>query len=78
MLVIPFKKSGSVTITTKIASSKAFTATLAVRNANSGATRYVSLANGSGSTAVGSNKDTSLAVVNTPATLIQFDPFSTI
>lgn len=76
MLVIPLKKSGSVTITAKITSSKAFTATIAVRNTSSGATRYVSLANGSGSTAVSSSEEASLVVTNTPATLIQFDPFS--
>ncbi|KAI1186977.1 hypothetical protein F5B17DRAFT_339536 [Nemania serpens] len=74
--IIPLKKSGSVTITAKITSSKAFTATIAVRNTSSGATRYVSLANGSGSTAVSSSEEASLVVTNTPATLIQFDPFS--
>ncbi|KAI1178343.1 hypothetical protein F4777DRAFT_538381 [Nemania sp. FL0916] len=74
--IIPLKKSGSVTVTAKVTASKAFTATLAIRNTSSGATRYVSLANGSGSAAVSSSEEASLVVVNTPATLIQFDPFS--
>ncbi|KAI0816226.1 hypothetical protein GGR55DRAFT_225433 [Xylaria sp. FL0064] len=74
--IIPLKKSGSVTVTARVTASKAFTATLAIRNTSSGATRYVDLANGSGSAAVSSSEEASLVVVNTPATLIQFDPFS--
>ncbi|KAI0444202.1 hypothetical protein F4803DRAFT_512355 [Xylaria telfairii] len=74
--IIPLKKSGSVTVTAKVTASKAFTATLAVRNTSSGTTRYVDLANGSGSTAVSSSEEASLVVVNTPASLIQYDPFS--
>jgi hypothetical protein len=75
-VVIPLKKSGAVTLTAKVTASKAFTATLAVRNTSSGATRYVDLPNGSGSTAVTPSEEASLVVVNTPATLIQYDPFS--
>ncbi|KAF2966416.1 hypothetical protein GQX73_g7123 [Xylaria multiplex] len=74
--IIPLKTSGSVTVTARVTASKAFTATLAIRNTGSGATRYVDLANGSGSTAVSSSEEASLVVVNTPATLIQYDPFS--
>ncbi|KAJ8124799.1 hypothetical protein O1611_g8841 [Lasiodiplodia mahajangana] len=74
--IIPLKKSGSVTVTAKVTASKAFTATLAIRNTSSGATRYVDLPSGSGSAAVSSTEEASLVVVNTPATLIQFDPFS--
>ncbi|KAI3333444.1 hypothetical protein F4824DRAFT_502989 [Ustulina deusta] len=74
--IIPLKTSGSVTVTAKVTASKAFTATLAVRNTSSGVTRYVDLANGSGSTAVSSSEEASLVVVNTPASLILFDPFS--
>jgi hypothetical protein len=75
-VVIPLKKSGAVTVTVKATASKALTATLAVRNTSSGATRYVDLPNGSGSTAVSSSEEASLVVVNTPASLIQFDPFN--
>lgn len=63
-------------MTAKVTASKAFTATLAVRNTSSGATRYVDLANGSGSTTVSSSEEASLVVVNTPASLILYDPFS--
>ncbi|KAI3321296.1 hypothetical protein HD806DRAFT_204729 [Xylariaceae sp. AK1471] len=74
--IIPLKKSGAVTVTAKVTASKAFTATLAVRNTSSGATRYVDLPNGSGSTAMTASEEASLVVVNTPAALIQYDPFS--
>ncbi|KAI0469100.1 hypothetical protein F4859DRAFT_148885 [Xylaria cf. heliscus] len=74
--IIPLKTSGSATVTAKVTASKAFTATLAVRNTSSGVTRYVDLANGSGSTTVSSSEEASLVVVNTPASLIQYDPFS--
>ncbi|RWA05400.1 hypothetical protein EKO27_g9708 [Xylaria grammica] len=58
--IIPLKTSGSVTVTARVTASKAFIATLAVRNTSSGATR----------------EEASLVVVNTPAALIQYDPFS--
>ncbi|KAI0451303.1 hypothetical protein F5B21DRAFT_487495 [Xylaria acuta] len=74
--IIPLKKSGDATVTAKVTASKAFTAVLAVRNTSSGTTRYVDLANGSGSTAVSSSEEASLVVINTPASLIQYDPFS--
>ncbi|KAI0965889.1 hypothetical protein F4678DRAFT_467019 [Xylaria arbuscula] len=73
--IIPLKTSGSVTVTAQVTASKTFTATLAVRNTSSGTTRYIDLANGSGSTAVSSSEEASLVVVNTPAALILFDPF---
>jgi hypothetical protein len=50
-----------------------FTATLAIR-ASSGAVRYVDLPAGMGSAPVASGEETSLVVVNTPNTLILFDP----
>ena len=75
-LVIPLKKSGAVNVTATVTASKAFTATLAVRNTGTGTTRYVDLANGTGSTAVSASEEASLVVVNTPASLILYDPFS--
>ncbi|GAP91703.1 putative dockerin type 1 [Rosellinia necatrix] len=74
--IIPLTKSGSATVTAQVTASQAFTATLAVRNTSSGVTRYVDLASGSGSTTVSSSEEASLVVVNTPASLILFDPFS--
>lgn len=73
--IIPLKKSGTVTVTAKVTTSGAYTATLAVRNTSSGATRYVDFANGSASTSVTSSEEASVVVANTPA-LIQYDPFS--
>lgn len=73
--IIPLKTTGT-TVTAKVTASKPFTATLAIRNTSSGATRYVDLASGSGSATVSSGEEASLVVVNTPASLILFDPFS--
>ena len=72
--IIPLTKSGTATVTAKITTSGAYTATLAVRNTSSGATRYVDLPNGAGSAEVASGEEASLVVANTPA-LIQYDPF---
>lgn len=75
--ITPLKFSGSVTVTARVtATNGAFTATLVARNTSSGATRYVDLASGSGSIAVTSGEEASLVVANTPAALIQYDPFA--
>jgi hypothetical protein len=50
-----------------------FTATLSIRSMD-GAVRYVDLPQGAGSATVGASDEVSLVVVNTPDTLIQFDP----
>jgi hypothetical protein len=50
-----------------------FTATLSIR-AMDGAVRYVDLPQGMGKATVAANEEVSLVVVNTPDTLIQFDP----
>jgi hypothetical protein len=50
-----------------------FTATLSIR-AMDGAVRYVDLPMGTGKATVAANEELSLVVVNTPDTLIQFDP----
>jgi hypothetical protein len=50
-----------------------FTATLSIRSMD-GAVRYVDLPQGAGSAMVGASDEVSLVVVNTPDTLIQFDP----
>ncbi|KAI3391520.1 hypothetical protein diail_7182, partial [Diaporthe ilicicola] len=73
--IIPLKKSGAVSVTAKITTSGAYTATIAVRDTSSGATRYVDFASGSASTSVTSSEEASVVVANTPA-LIQYDPFS--
>ena len=59
----------------QVTSANPFTATLAIR-ASGGAVRYVELANGSGSATIANGEEASLVVVNTPATLYQYDPFS--
>ncbi|KAJ3577694.1 hypothetical protein NPX13_g2871 [Xylaria arbuscula] len=74
--IIPLTKSGAVTVTATVTASKAFTATLAIYNSSTGATRYVDLASGTGSAALSASEEASLVVVNTPASLILYDPFS--
>ncbi|RYO78573.1 hypothetical protein DL766_001715 [Monosporascus sp. MC13-8B] len=75
--IVPLRTSGSsttVNVRVNANGGGAFTATLAVRDTRSGATRYVDLPNGSGSTTVAGGEEVSLVVANTPA-LIQYDPF---
>jgi hypothetical protein len=50
-----------------------FTATLSIHAAD-GSTRYVDLPGGAGSATIATGEEVSLVVVNTPDTLIQFDP----
>jgi hypothetical protein len=71
--IIPLSGTGNVTVA--ITSTAAFTATLAIR-ASSGSVRYVDLPDGSGQATVDGTEEASLVVVNTPAGLIQYDPFS--
>jgi hypothetical protein len=71
--IIPLTASGAITAT--VTSSAAFTATLSIR-AMSGSVRYVDLANGSGNATLAGGEEASLVVVNTPAALIMYDPFS--
>jgi hypothetical protein len=71
--IIPLTGSGAISV--KVTASTGFTATLAVR-ADSGAVRYVDLPGGSGEATLASGEEASLVVVNTPDTLIQYDPFS--
>ncbi|CAG8887375.1 unnamed protein product [Penicillium nalgiovense] len=70
----PIQVSGEGSVSVTVKSNSAFTATLAVRNKD-GAVRYVDLENGSGEVSVGGSEEASLVVVNTPAELIQYDPF---
>jgi hypothetical protein len=69
----PLRGTGQVTV--QVMSSSPFTATLAIR-ASSGSVRYVDLPGGSGQARIESTEEASLVVVNTPATLYQYDPFS--
>ncbi len=52
-----------------------FTATLSIRNTQSGAVRYVDLVNGQGSTDVTLNEEVTLVVANTPNTLYLYNAF---
>ena len=52
-----------------------FTATLSIRNTQSGSVRYVELVNGMGSTSVATNEEVSLVVVNTPDALYLYNAF---
>lgn len=71
----PIQVSGEGSVSVTVKSNSVFTSTLAVRNKDSGAVRYVDLENGSGEVTVGGSEEASLVVVNTPAELIQYDPF---
>jgi hypothetical protein len=71
--IIPLTASGAISV--HVTSSAPFTATLAVR-ASGGAVRYVDLPDGMGETTLAAGEEASLVVVNTPAALIQYDPFS--
>lgn len=52
-----------------------FTATLSIRNTQSGAVRYVDLVNGQGSTDVTLNEEVTLVVANTPNNLYLYNAF---
>ncbi|KAL4805380.1 hypothetical protein BDV18DRAFT_161035 [Aspergillus unguis] len=64
----------SVSVTVK--SEGAFTATIAIRNTDSGVVRYVDVENGSGEAQVSASEEASLVVVNTPEELINYDAFN--
>ena len=52
-----------------------FTATLSIRNTQSGSVRYVDLVNGAANTAVANNEEVSLVVANTPNNLYLYNAF---
>ncbi|KEZ44896.1 putative dockerin type 1 protein [Scedosporium apiospermum] len=73
--ITPLKKTGAVTVDISIDAGQAiFRATLAVRNTNSGAIRYVTLVDGKGSASIETNEEATLVVANAPTTLIVYDP----
>ncbi|KAF7592246.1 hypothetical protein BBP40_000447 [Aspergillus hancockii] len=73
--IIPLKTSGAGNVEVSITSEGAFTATLAVRNTDSGVVRYTQLENGSGSTSVAGDEEASLVIANTPSTIYQYEGF---
>lgn len=74
--IVPLKASGgTLGVNVTVASGAPFVATLAVKGAG-GSVRYVELPRGSGQTTVASGEEAMLVVVNTPATLYMYDPFS--
>ncbi|WP_461422139.1 DUF6055 domain-containing protein [Ketobacter sp.] len=80
--IIPLSVNGAGNVSVEITNlgngraESNFNATLSVR-ASSGATRYVTLANGSGQVSLSHDEEVSLVVVNTPDTLYQYDAFRT-
>ncbi len=66
----------ATSVDVRVTAPSPFTATLAVRDTRSAATRYVDLPGGAGSAAVAEGEELSLVVVNTPAALLQYDPFA--
>lgn len=75
--IVPLTTSGAATVEVQITASGGapFSATLAVRDTGSGVARYVDLVDGAGSAEVAAGAEVSLVVANTPAALIQYDPF---
>lgn len=75
--IVPLTTSGAATVEVQITASGGapFSATLAVRDTGSGVARYVDLVDGAGSAEVAAGEEVSLVVANTPAALIQYDPF---
>ncbi|KAH8898212.1 hypothetical protein GQ53DRAFT_413162 [Thozetella sp. PMI_491] len=68
----PLKGTGQVSV--NVTASAPFTATLAVKGAG-GQVRYVELPQGNGQATVANGEEASLVVVNTPDSLVLFDPF---
>lgn len=73
--IIPLTVSIAGTVTAKIATSGSYTATLSVRNTNTGVTRYIDFVSGSASTSVTGQEEATVVVANTPE-LVQYDAFS--
>ncbi|KAK7751222.1 hypothetical protein SLS62_006767 [Diatrype stigma] len=78
--IVPLTTSSAATkveVQVSASGGKPFTATLAVRDTSTSETRYVDVAaaDGSGSVEVAAGEEVSLVVVNTPAALLQYDPF---
>jgi hypothetical protein len=77
--ITPLKVSGSGEVSIAVENlgngqpDSNFTATLSIR-ASDGSVRYVDLPGGTGQGTINSGEEASLVVVNTPDTLIQFDP----
>lgn len=73
--IIPLKGTGTLNVNITVNSNMPYVATLAVRGTG-GVVRYTVLSGGSGQAVVGNGEEAALVVVNTPATLYLYDPFS--
>jgi len=73
--IIPLKAAAGATVAVNVTAAAPFSAALAVRAAGGGV-RYVELPKGAGQTTVAGGEEAMLVVVNTPATLYLYDPFS--
>ncbi|KAB8201927.1 hypothetical protein BDV34DRAFT_215935 [Aspergillus parasiticus] len=73
--ILPLSNAGAGNLQVSITSNGVFSATLAIRNTNTGAVRYVSLENGSGAAVMTGNEEASVVIANTPKTLYQYDAF---
>ncbi|KAL4884862.1 hypothetical protein BJY04DRAFT_214744 [Aspergillus karnatakaensis] len=70
----PLTVSGE-TLSVTVQAEGEFTATLAIRDTTAGSVRYVELVDGAGEATVSSGEEASLVVANTPAQVIQYNPF---
>jgi hypothetical protein len=73
--IIPLKKTGAVNVSASISTTGTYTATFAIRNTSSGATRYIDFTGGSATASVSASEEATVVVANTPA-LVQYDPFA--
>jgi hypothetical protein len=70
--IIPLKDTKAGKVTAKISTTSSYTATLSIRNTDSGATRYVDFKSGSASASISSAEEAAVVVANTPE-LILYD-----
>ncbi|KAF2015416.1 hypothetical protein BU24DRAFT_390728 [Aaosphaeria arxii CBS 175.79] len=74
--IIPLKTSSSAgPVSASIKSTGKFTATLSIRNAGAGTTRYVDFADGTAKAELSEGEEAAVVVANTPE-LVLYDPFS--
>ncbi|CAI4213375.1 unnamed protein product [Parascedosporium putredinis] len=73
--IIPLKGTGGGPVSAKITASAPFSATLAIRAADKKTVQYVELVDGAAEATVDAGSEAMLVVVNTPAEILNFDPF---
>ncbi|PSN70440.1 hypothetical protein BS50DRAFT_312764 [Corynespora cassiicola Philippines] len=73
--IIPLTISAAGKVSAKVTSTGSYTATLSIRDTESGATRYVEFLDGAAEADVTASEEAAVVVANTPE-LVQYDPFN--